>query len=226
MDTQIFYIGIEGLENSLAHMAAEILRAGGICVLPTDTLYGFSAFSGDSNAITRVNSLKRRDGQTQQIFLIRAEWLPHFLPNDEQLRLFIEMLSPAPVTFVINSEHIDERFAYLRAFGKTLAVRIPDCAFCDLVLENLGKPFTSSSVNFADEKPLVSPMSIICEFDGDVDGIFVYQDVSLESVGSTIVDVTAFPQLEILRVGEILPQTIFAAQALACSDDDFERDAT
>ncbi len=222
MDTQIFYIGIEELENSLAYLASEILRAGGICILPTDTLYGFSASSGEPDAIKCVNALKKRDGQMQQIFLIRVEWLPYFLPHDEKLRLFIEMLSPAQVSFVISTEHIDERFAYLRNFGKTLAIRMPDCAFCDLVLENLGSPITSSSVNFAHEKPLISPMDIISAFDGKVEGIFVYQGISLDSIGSTLVDVTAFPQVVILREGEVLPQTIFSAQAFATVDDELD----
>src|SRR5688572_2955007 len=57
-------------QESLAREAADILRAGGVVVFPTDTVYGIAARAGDDVALARLYAIKRRPLSRQIAWLI------------------------------------------------------------------------------------------------------------------------------------------------------------
>ena len=128
---------------------AEILRAGKICVLPTDTIFGFSA------AIFAAKNLSRlKNRRPKKPFLML---FPDFLAAEkavdfsELARHFFANIDE-PTTFVLPRKKgafpdffPDENF---------LAIRVPKKKILVKFLHFFGAPILSTSVNFADEKPL------------------------------------------------------------------------
>src|SRR5882672_2750633 len=90
----------------------EILKNGGVALLPTDTIYGLHCIFGNEAAERKIAGMKDRDAAKRFVILAASTdqvealgcSVPHVL-ND---------LWPAPLTAVL-----------ARADGSTLAVRIP-----------------------------------------------------------------------------------------------------
>ena len=198
----IRYIGEEGLERSPAWEAAEILDAGGVVIIPADTMYGISARADNPEAVTRVNRIKGRPENTPQIVLMRREWLPGFVKDWEKYAPIIDAFMPGPLTLVVPAEDNAPLAEALISEGK-IAFRITESWFASEVMEILGAPITSTSVNTTETPPLTNPMDIIAQFDELVDGIFLYPDTELSGPPSTMIDATEFPKIKLIREGAI-----------------------
>lgn len=197
------YIGVEGMERSPAWEAAKILREGGVVIYPTETLYGIGADATNAEAVRRVNEIKRRNPNAPQIVLLLRQWVQSFVEDAEKLSPLLDIFSPGPLTMIAKASTSANLPKILTPKGK-LAFRISPSWFVELVLQLLGKPITSTSVNTSENPPLSDPERIIDEFGDVVDGVFVFQGVSLEGPPSTMVDVTDFPRtVRVIREGAV-----------------------
>jgi len=213
--TLIRYIGIDGLERSPAVEAADILGEGGKVIIPTETLYGLSGDGACNKCLREINILKGRKPQGSQIVLLRYEWIQEYAENWEDYKPLIDAFAPGPLTFVAPVAKNTRLSKVVIENGK-IAFRVSGSWFIDLVLEILKKPVTSTSVNLAGDEPLFNPMDIIASFDDSVDGIFLFQDENLSGPPSTIVDISNFPELEIVREGAISSKAIMTAMKQVC----------
>ncbi len=211
----IRYIGIEGLERSPAVEAADILRDGGKAILPTETLYGLSGDAACDKCLRGINILKGRKPDEPQIVLLRYEWIQKYIENWEDYMPLIDAFAPGPLTFIAPAAKNARLSKVVIEKGK-IAFRVSGSWFADLVLDILKKPITSTSVNLAGDDPLFNPMDIIASFDDRVDGIFLFQDENLSGPPSTIVDISNFPELEIIREGAISSKAIMTAMTQVC----------
>ncbi len=203
----IRYIGVDGLEKAPAYEAAEILRAGGVIIFPADTLYGFSALASNSDGIRRLNKIKNRPADKPQIILLKLDWLEKFVKNYERFTPIIDAFEPGPLTLLAEPKADAKLSAELIEDGK-IAFRISQSWFADVVLDILGEPMTSTSVNFNSQKPMTKPMDIIAQFEEDVDGIFVFPDIELSGPPSTMVDVSNYPDIKLVRAGAIYYEAV------------------
>jgi L-threonylcarbamoyladenylate synthase len=163
---------------------ANVLLAGGVALLPTDTIYGLHAIASDAQAIARIRAMKGRDGDKP--FVIIAASI-------EQLRtlgaIVPDQLSgiwPAPLTAILVSGET------------TIAARIPDLEWLRTLLDRTG-PLVSTSANRSGEPPVTSPEALADDLQNGLDALL--DQGPREGKPSTIVDFTgAEPKL--IREGD------------------------
>jgi len=126
---------------------ARIIRAGGLVVFPTETVYGLGANALDANAVRKIYELKGRPatsplivhvGGVEQAQELAAEWLP------ETERLAKEYW-PGPLTLVVPKKPLipDEVTAGL----PTVGLRMPRHPVALELLRAAGVPIAAPSAN-------------------------------------------------------------------------------
>lgn len=126
-----------------AEAAEEILAAGGLVVIPTDTVYGLAADLFSPASIARIFELKGRPTSKPLAVLVadisQACGLAIF---DAEARKLADGW-PGPLTIVLNSaRHLGQ----LGGDGETVGVRVPRHPFC-LSLLRLTGPLAVTSAN-------------------------------------------------------------------------------
>ena len=191
--------------------AIEVLRAGGLAVVPTDTVYGLAA-RGDSEEAARVlYAAKGRDpAQPTALLFASVEALLTRVPElPEDGVTAVRALMPGPVTLVLANPA--RRFAWLNLRrSDALGVRIPALtgpgkdvldALCVLVATSANLPGGPDPRRLGDV-----PDEIRAAADAVLDG------GELAGAPSTVIDLTG-PEPVILREGALAP-----AEALARLD--------
>jgi len=124
--------------------AAAVLQAGGLVVIPTDTVYGLAAHPGHPAAVARLFALKGREagkpiplliGDTAAAFAFGAEWTP-------QAASLAANFWPGALTLVLpmrGTPDTEEGF------------RVPDCAFTRTLLRAVGGILRVTSANASGE---------------------------------------------------------------------------
>ena len=153
---------------------ADILGAGGIALLPTDTIYGLHGIAGDAGVAGRIAELKGR--ADDKPFVVIAA-------NVRQLKALgllvpdaLESLWPAPLTAILE-----------RDGGPPLGVRVPDCRWLRDLLDRTG-PLISTSANRSGATPITTPADLPDDLRSALDAIL---DAGVrEAKPSALVDLT------------------------------------
>ena len=188
-------------EDRTLLLAAEVVRAGGVLVYPTETLYGIGANAWDADAIRKVDVLKERAEQKPSLVLVE---------NHERLLTLVASVSeiaerlmasfwPGPLTLVFAASKAVPS-ALTKGLG-TVGIRIPSSILCRRLLEISGCPLISSSANRPGERPGRTIEEIRKSFPTGVD---LYLDAGefADNLPSTVVDVTG-AQPRVIRKGAI-----------------------
>jgi L-threonylcarbamoyladenylate synthase len=164
----------------------DILVAGGVVALPTDTLHGFSAALSYSNGLRRIAAMKGTPGRQQYILLASSiEMIDRYVSSYGcTTRERLEKIWPGPLTAVLPVGPECPNW-----YGDTVAFRVPDLPPLLEVIERLGQPITSTSVNRSGEPPIADPEEIRNQFGKSLDAIIAGPE-SRYKVCSTIVDFT------------------------------------
>lgn len=186
--------------KDLGPKIVEILKNGGVGVVPTDTIYGISASALDKKAVERVYSLKGKAEQKPMIVLVSS---PKDL-DDFGVRLsiiakrFLKTYWPGRVSVILDCP--DKKYEYLHRGTKTLAFRVP--AYPELIslLKKTG-PLVSTSANPSGREPAESIAQAKKYFDQEMD---FYVDIGdLGSTPSTVARLYEDGGLEIIREGSV-----------------------
>jgi L-threonylcarbamoyladenylate synthase len=164
-------------------LAKEILDRGGVVVLPTDTLYGFSARLSADDAVRRISAIKRATNDRRYILLASSiEMVDRYVQSYGcATRESLASRWPAPFTVIVPSG------ASMPAWvGPTVAVRVPALEPLRQLIDDVGEPIVSSSVNRAGADPLNDAHEIRREFSDEVD-LIVTGEVP-GGASSTLVD--------------------------------------
>lgn len=147
---------------------AEILRSGGVGVLPTDTLYGVVASALNPEAVSRVYELKRRNPAKPCIVLISdIEAIEEFgVILSNELRERLQSYWPGPNSIILPT--IDETFSYLTRDTEGIAFRVPDDDGLREFLRISG-PLIAPSANIEGDAPATTISAARAYFGDDVD---------------------------------------------------------
>lgn len=189
--------------SSVEH-AASSLSSGKIVVIPTDTIYGFSGIVDvemDSQFHTgdRIRQIKGRD-ETKPFI--------HLIANPEDIRVYTndtipeELLSkwPGALSIVVRVKPGSP----LESEGKTAAFRCPDDPWLRSVINAVGAPIYSTSVNRSGQAPLVDVAEIEKQFGSEVDLIVFDGDMDKDRLPSTIVSLLENGKYTIIRQGSVI----------------------
>jgi L-threonylcarbamoyladenylate synthase len=188
--------------------AAAVLSAGGIILYPTDTLYGLGGDAFSDAAFQKICSIKGRDERRpiHAVFsdLSAVGQCAIMTPLGEKLaRAFL----PGPLTLVFEKK-VELKTGIAHNLS-TIGVRIPKNRFCLALAQAFGKPYTTTSANVSNEKPLATVQEILAQLEDrahEVDLVIDAGPLSPE-MRSTVVDVRGESPF-IIRQGWIQSQEI------------------
>jgi L-threonylcarbamoyladenylate synthase len=106
--------------------AVAVLEAGGLVVLPTDTVYGLCAAPQNAAAVARINELKGRAEQPIALVAASAQALIECVPElSGRWQKLLEALLPGPYTLVLPNP--ERRLPWLSpGREETIGVRVPE----------------------------------------------------------------------------------------------------
>ncbi|MBI5816757.1 MAG: threonylcarbamoyl-AMP synthase [Nitrospinae bacterium] len=168
--------------------AAQIVLAGGVMVYPTDTIYGLGCGIFSKSAIERIAKAKLREGNKPFSFVCRdVAQISEFAFVSNWAYRLVNRLLPGPYTFILEAR---KTAIPKKMIGKrnTVGIRIPDSPVCNMLVEIIGHPIVSTSVNLAGGEPLNDPADLPAEISRFVD--VVVSAGPLISEPSTVVDLT------------------------------------
>ena len=173
----------------------DVITSGGIVALPTDTIYGFSCLATDNNAISRLCKLKEREDGKQFILLVSSKYdLSKLVSLSGATQEFVLEHTPNNLTMIVNKSS-SVKLADIFELP-TLAIRIPNNAFLEAILDKVGY-MVSTSCNLQGEPFLNDYQSIMSAFPS-IDAI-VRAEPNIASP-STIVDLTS-EEIKVVRQG-------------------------
>lgn len=174
--------------------AIAALRAGGVGVIPTDTVYGLVASASDQSAVERFYALKHREQKPGTLIAANTDQvLALGVPSDQ-----IEQVAPYwpnPLSAVLTVVGND----YLHQSIGTLAMRVVADTKIRELLEQTG-PLITSSANQPGQPPATTVDEAIAYFGDSVD--FYVDGGQIIAEPSTIIRPSG-DGIEILRQGSI-----------------------
>ena len=183
--------------------AAQILRAGGLVAVPTETVYGLAARADSEEAVARIYEAKGRPSFNPLIVhvasLEQARALADFSAQAE--RLAAEHW-PGPLTLVLQRHRGAALAEAVTAGLDTLALRMPSHPVMRALLEECGAPLAAPSANRSGFISPTSPAHVLASLDGRIDAVFD-GGACERGLESTIAAVRADGSVQILRPGPI-----------------------
>jgi L-threonylcarbamoyladenylate synthase len=188
--------------------AADLLAAGEVVALPTETVYGLAANAMDPEAVARIYAIKGRpshnpiivhvDGVTMAKRCVAA-W-------PEAAQKLADAFWPGPITFVLPKSDLIP--SIVSAGGDTVGVRWPGHPIMREVIKACGFPLAAPSANPSNS---LSPTNAQHVRKGLGDRLPLIVDGGQAQIGieSTVVDLTTTP-VRILRPGLIHEESVAA----------------
>lgn len=188
-------------ESRKINRAVEILRAGGVIVYPTDTIYGIGCDLLNRRAVERLCHITEVKPQKLNLSFICND-LSHISEYVKRLDTpqfkVLKKLLPGPFTFIFESSSRVPKI--LDVNKKTVGIRIPAHAIPLAIVQQLTNPLITSSIKDDDiiKEYTTDPEEIYEDFKHRVD--LVIDGGAGGNVPSTIVDFTS-GEPEVTRQG-------------------------
>ena len=198
----------DGRADQDIEQAVRFLKAGGVVVFPTDTLYGLGADVFSVPALERLFTIKGRPAALALPVLVnsteQAQMVARFTGIGSRLA---ERFWPGPLSLVLPKS---DRLPGLVTGGRdTVAVRMPDHAVPLALTQRLRGPVTGTSANLSGGPDLHSLDALQAQLGSCVDYI-THTGPPPRGTASTVIDVTGdCPRL--IREGAISQESILAA---------------
>jgi L-threonylcarbamoyladenylate synthase len=187
--------------------AAELLVAGEVVAIPTETVYGLAADATNGEAVARIFEAKRRPRFNPLIAHVAnigdAHAQARFAPLAVKLA---ETFWPGPLTLVLPLADTATVHPLVTAGLDTLAIRMPRSTFTRSLIQKVGKPLAAPSANRSGRLSATSAADVEVEL-GDRIPLIVDGGATPVGVESTIVKVEG-GRLLLLRPGGIAVEAI------------------
>ncbi len=189
---------IQKSDEASAEKTAQVLASGGVVIIPTDTVYGFSGIVGNGSD-DRIRAIKGRAETKPLIQLIAC---PEDLKKYTDDIIPPELLQkwPGALTIIVNTKPGLGGAAGGPAVS-TIAFRCPGDEWLRKVISLCKAPIYSTSVNRSGQPVLDTQASIIEEFQSEVD-LIVKDGDKKGALPSTLVSITD-GAVKILRQGSV-----------------------
>ena len=186
----------------------DILRAGGLVAVPTETVYGLAARADSEEAVGQIFEAKGRPAFNPLIVhvldIAAAEAIAEI---DERARMLADRFWPGPLTMVL-SRRPDAQLAPQIAAGlPTVAVRSPAHPAMRAILEGLGKALAAPSANASETVSPTSAAHVLATLDGRIDAV-VDGGLTDRGLESTIIALREDGRWSLLREGPITRQDL------------------
>lgn len=158
---QFFSLHPEQPQPRLVRQAAEIIRTGGLVVLPTDSAYALVCSTGDASLLDRIRKIRGVDDRHHFTLMCRdlSEIGTYARVDNSQYRL-LKATTPGPYTFILEgTKELPRRLLHPKR--KTIGLRVPEHAVVLALLAELEGPLLTSTLLLpGEELPLTDPEEI------------------------------------------------------------------
>ncbi|WP_438984567.1 L-threonylcarbamoyladenylate synthase [Aequoribacter sp.] len=168
--SQFFQIHPDNPQARLIKQAADIIRAGGIVVYPTDSAYALGCHIGDKRALDTIRRIRKLDDKHNFTLVCRdLSELANFARVDNTAYRLLKAATPGPYTFILKATpEVPRRL--LHAKRKTIGLRVPENNIAQALLAELNEPMMSVTLIMpGDDDPLIDPYEIRDLLEHDVD---------------------------------------------------------
>ena len=208
MKTEILSTHTPALFAAAVKRAAELLRAGEVVALPTETVYGLAANALDEKAVARIFQIKGRPANNPIIVHIVGVAMAKRCVTawPAAAAKLARAFWPGPLTLVL--PRAKEIPGIVAAGGPTVGVRWPGHPFIQAVIRECGFPLAAPSANLSSR---VSPTNAghVREQLGGKISLIVDGGQAQIGIESTVLDLTVSPP-RVLRPGMIHAESLAA----------------
>ena len=188
--------------------AAELLRAGEVVALPTETVYGLAANALDETAVAKIFQIKGRPVNNPIIVHVSGNKMAgrcvkHFPALAEKLS---KAFWPGPLTLVLPCAK--EIPGIVTAGGATVGIRWPSHPFIQAVIHECDFPLAAPSANLSSRVSPTNVEHVRRQLGGKIP-LIVDGGQSQVGIESTVLDLTVLPP-RILRPGMIHAESLSA----------------
>jgi len=185
-------------QRLIAEVVATI-RGGGLIAYPTDSSYAFGCHLGDKRAMDRIRRIRQTDKKHNFTLVCSdlSEISLYARVENWSYRL-IKSLTPGPYTFILPAtREVPKRLQNPKR--RTIGLRVPDHAIVRAMLETLGEPIMSSTLQLpGDDIPITDVHEIEDRIGNQVDLIVGGGSTGIEP--TTVIDLSE-GSVEVLRHG-------------------------
>lgn len=202
METKIYKLNEQNIDNQAIKEAVEVIRNNGTVVFPTETVYGLGANALSAEAAKAIFIAKGRPSDNPLIVHVNCiDMLLYVIgePLSENAKKLMEKFWPGPLTLIFKKSSAIP--SEITAGLDTVGVRMPDNIIALELIKQSGLPIAAPSANISGKPSPTKGEHVIADLDGKVDAILCGSSSRI-GLESTVLDLSgAVPT--ILRPGGI-----------------------
>ena len=168
--SQFFQIHPDNPQPRLIRQAVQIVDAGGIVALPTDSSYALVCHLDDKSAVDRLRRIRGVDDRHHLTLLCRdlSEIANYAKVDNRQYRL-LKAATPGPYTFILEAtREVPRRLSH--PSRKTIGLRVPEHVIAHALLEEFKQPLLSTTLILpGSDLPLNDPEDIREQLEKQID---------------------------------------------------------
>ncbi len=160
--TQVFSLHPDNPQRRLIGQAVALLRAGGVMVYPTDSCYALGCTVGDKAGQERIRQIRALpEGHFLSLVCRDLSEIALYAKVGNAAFRLLRAHTPGPYTFILKATRdVPRRLQDPKR--RTVGLRIPDHAVARDLLEALGEPILSATLQLpGDDLPLSDPDDIV-----------------------------------------------------------------
>ena len=196
---QYFDVHPDNPQVRLLRQAAQMLHAGGVVAVPTDSSYALVCHLDDKGAAERLRKIRQVDDKHHLTLLCRdlSELASYARVDNRQYRL-LKLGTPGPFTFILEAtKEVPRRLSH--PSRRTIGLRVPEHRVLSALLEELGQPLLATTlIPPGETDALNDPQEIRERFEKQLQAVVDAGACALEP--TTIVDLSG-DEPEVLRRG-------------------------
>ena len=169
---QYFEVHPDNPQPRLLKQAAQLLHAGGLCAVPTDSSYALVCHLDDKTAAEKLRHIRQVDERHHLTLLCRdlSELGKYARVDNRQYRL-LKLGTPGPYTFILEAtKEVPRRVSH--PSRRTIGLRVPEHRVTQELLAILGQPLLATTLIPAGEQdPLNDPHEIRARYEHELQAV-------------------------------------------------------
>lgn len=176
-----------------------VLKAGGVILYPTDTVWGLGCDATNNEAVKKIYTIKQREDNKSLIILIdNVNRIGQYVTSVPEIAYELIDVTDTPLTIIYpGAKNIAPN---LVSEDGSIGIRICSDDFVGQLISRFRKPLVSTSANLSGEKTPAVFHDISAEITGSVDYIVKYrQDDEAKHSPSSIIKIETDGSIKIIR---------------------------
>lgn len=186
--------------SKIVNEAVDVLRAGGLVIMPTETTYAIAVDATNEEAVQKVFQIKKRPTERAIPILVSDHYMiEEYAQISDLAKHLMNAFMPGPLSLVV--PYKDNTGLAKSLSAKGVSFRIPGDDIARAIVADLEKPITTTSANISGSEPLYMVDQVKSTFSQSVNLIMDRGDLP-PRLPSTVLDLQGAAPV-IVRQGPI-----------------------